>query len=201
MRQIIVLICVAVIATNGICQTQESEQMELPYYQIPEYPESFTATTVTARMVDGLGFRYYWATEGLRPEDLEYKPSETGRTCLETLDHIYGLTTTLLNAVKKQPNDRATPRPKLEYPELREATLMNIKMASDILKDSAEGEMEDMDLVFKRGTSSSEFPFWNMLNGPLADAIWHTGQIVVLRRASGNPFDSRASVFQGKLRE
>ena len=42
-------------------------------------------------MIDGLGFRYYWATHGLRPEDLNYKPSETNRTIEETIDHIYNL--------------------------------------------------------------------------------------------------------------
>lgn len=201
MKQVFVLTCLISVVAFGTGHTQTSDNMKLPYYEIPDYPESYSATTVTARLVDGLGFRYYWATEGLRPEDLAYKPSETGRTCLETLDHIYGLTTTLLNAVKKQPNDRSVPRPELDYAEMREATLMNIKMASDILRESDDSEMEDMDLVFKRGTTSSEFPFWNMLNGPLADAMWHTGQIVVLRRASGNPFNSRVSVFQGRLRQ
>ena len=36
------------------------------YYQIPEYPEKYTSENVTARMVDGLGFRYYWATPHFR---------------------------------------------------------------------------------------------------------------------------------------
>jgi hypothetical protein len=43
------------------------------------------------------------------------------------------------------------------------------------------------------------FPFWNAINGPLSDAIWHTGQIASNRRASGNPFNSKAQVFLGKL--
>ena len=61
------------------------------YYEIPEYPEVYTANTTSARMVDGLGFRYYWATEGLRAEDLQHKASESGRTSFETITHIYGL--------------------------------------------------------------------------------------------------------------
>lgn len=45
---------------------QNAEQ--LPYYEIPEPAESYTTGGVLSRMMDGLGFRYYWATEGLRPE-------------------------------------------------------------------------------------------------------------------------------------
>ena len=42
------------------------------------------------------------------------------------------------------------------------------------------------------------FPFWNHLNGPIADALWHSGQIVSNRRASGNPLNSKVNVFIGK---
>ncbi|MEZ4850056.1 MAG: hypothetical protein R3B93_15850 [Bacteroidia bacterium] len=55
-------------------------------------------------MIDGLGFRYYWATEGLRQEDLNYAPSEGARTTLETMQHIYGLSSMVLNATLSQPN-------------------------------------------------------------------------------------------------
>jgi len=38
---------------------------ELPYREISTPTESYSVGAVAARMVDGLGFRYYWATEGL----------------------------------------------------------------------------------------------------------------------------------------
>ena len=66
-------------------------QSDLPLREIPEAPKEYTSEAVAARLIEGLGFRYYWATEGLRPEDLVYKPSDEARTCDETLDHIYGL--------------------------------------------------------------------------------------------------------------
>ena len=71
------------------------------YYQIPDTPVVYTAATVAARMVDGLGFRYFWATEGLTETDLNYKPGDSTRTSFETLEHINGLVTVLLNAVNK----------------------------------------------------------------------------------------------------
>ncbi len=48
----------------------QDTQSELPYREIPDPPENYTPGTVVSRLVDGLGFRYYWATEGLREEDL-----------------------------------------------------------------------------------------------------------------------------------
>ena len=70
--------------------TMAQDNEKLPYYELPEYSETYTAGTVAARMIDGLGFRYYWATEGLRDEDLDFKPSEDARTTKETIDHIVG---------------------------------------------------------------------------------------------------------------
>lgn len=177
------------------------ENAELPYQTIPDYPDEFNACTVVARMVDGLGFRYYWATEGLRDEDLQFKPGDEARTSAETLEHIHGLCSVVLNSVKKVPNIRPSEQLEMTFDERRKATLYFLKEASDILKSSNPKEMEEFNIVFQRGETSSEFPFWNQLNGPLADAIWHVGQVVLMRRSSGNPFNSKVSVFSGKVRE
>ena len=163
---------------------------KLPYYEIPEHSENYTAGTVASRMVDGLGFRYYWATDGLRAEDLEYKASESGRTSEETIDHIFGLSNFIISAItgeERKKIDYST----LNFKEKRRLTLMNIKKASDILRASEDISKFDND----------RFPFWNLINGPIADALWHCGQVVMLRRASGNPFNSKVSVFNGKLRD
>lgn len=193
------LLFLSLFLMNTNTMAQENTESDIPYHEIPDYPETFTAETAVARMVDGLGYRYYWATESLRPEDLAYKPSEDSRPVEETLDHVLGLTNTLLNAVKKQPNIRGD-RPEMTFEEKRKKTLENIKMASDILRSSEAGSLDEMKIIFQRGDQSSEYPFWNMLNGPLADAIYHTGQIVSHRRASGNPLNPKVSVFRGKNR-
>ena len=172
----------------------------LPYYEIPEAPTTYSAGTVAARMVDGLGFRYYWATEGLRAEDLLFCPNEDARTTQETLEHILGLSTTILNTARHRPNVRRD-RPEMSFEEMRKKTLENIKMTSDILRSSTDKDMEQHQIVFQRGDTSKEYPFWNLINGPIADAIWHTGQIVSFRRSSGNPFPSNVSVFSGKVRK
>ena len=173
---------------------------QLPYYQIPDAPDEYTAETVAARMIDGLGFRYYWATEGLRPEDLAFKPNDEARTTMQTLEHILGLSRTIVNAAKQQVNTRRDAE-ELSFDEIRRRTLENLKMASDILRSGDSPGLEEMPVVFDRGDSKSEYPYWNMINGPIADAIWHSGQVVSFRRSSGNPFNSKVSVFSGRLRE
>ena len=178
----------------------QNEMAELPYYQIPDYPEKYTNVNVAARMIDGLGFRYYWATEGLQEEDLNYKPSEDARTTRQTIEHIYGLSRTIVNASKKQANEGRL-NYDISFEEMRKNTLNNIKTASDILKNSKRKDLKKMKVIFKRKDQTNEFPYWNMINGPIADAIWHCGQVVSFRRASGNPFNSKVSVLRGKVRE
>jgi hypothetical protein len=172
-------------------------QEKLPYYEIPEVPEEFTAGTVVSRMIDGLGFRYYWATEGLRPVDLSFKPSEEARTSLETIEHIHRLTNVILNSVTKQTNTNEK-LPKMSFPELREKTLIKLQKASAVLRNSA--DISEFKIIYERGGRNSEFPFWNQINGPISDALWHVGQVVSFRRSSGNPYNSKASVFSGKVR-
>ncbi|UXX80180.1 hypothetical protein N7E81_03575 [Reichenbachiella carrageenanivorans] len=172
------------------------------YFEIPAYPSSYTAGTVAARMVDALGFRYYWGTEGLTAEDLAYQPSLEARTSAETIDHIYELSKVLVNATKQLPNDFTKSEGEvLAFEEKRTQTLKNIQEASEILRESTNDDLELYKIVFISDNGRTEYPFWNQLNGPLADAIWHVGQVVSFRRATGHPFNSNVSVLRGKLKE
>jgi len=171
----------------------EAQNIELPYAQIPEPAETYTAGTVVSRMLDGLGFRYYWATEGLRPEDLAFKPSEEARTAGQTLDHILGLSQVIVNSALGVPN--GVPQPEMTFEEKRKKTLLNIQKASQIF--IKETDLSKFKIVFKRGDQTTEFPFWNQINGPISDALWHVGQIVSFRRSSGNPFPKGVSVLRG----
>lgn len=185
-----------VVLTTQLSLSQDADK-NLPYYEIPEYPDSYNAGTTVARMIDGLGFRYYWATEGLRDEDLAFKPSEEGRTTEETVDHLYGLTKVILNAALKQPNIAADEEA-MSFADKRSKTLKMLKQAADIFREAT--DLTEYNLVFSGDNGTNEFPFWNMINGPIADALWHCGQVVTHRRTSGNPFNSKASVFTGKVR-
>lgn len=163
------------------------QENQLPYREIPDPSNVYTAGAVMARMVDGLGLRYYWATQGLRKEDLAYRPSESGRSSEETIDHILGLSNFILSVVSGSEKEKDAPA--LSFEDKRKQTLLNLKKASEILLHTEDLSQFD-----------TKFPFWNMINGPIEDAVWHCGQIVVLRRASGNPYSPQVSLFSGKLK-
>lgn len=166
------------------------------YYEIPDNPDEYSEGTVAARVVDGLGFRYYWATEGLRPADFAFKPSTDARTIGETIDHVVVLTQILLEAVNERPF-AGIDMEGMSFEEKRSLTLENIRKSSEKLKVATATDLEKYDMIFSSG---SEYPFWNLLNGPIADAINHVGQIISIRRTNGNPYNQNISVLQGKVK-
>lgn len=168
----------------------------LPFYEIPEYPESFSAPNVLARTIDGLGYRYHWATQGLTDNDLAYKPSDDGRSADETLDHLHGLALFINNSITGNPNIRPRPAAPESWADRRKETLDNLKQASDLLKKM--DNIDKLKIEFQRGEKTSEVSLWHLFNGPLADALYHVGQIVVFRRAAGNPMHPGVNVFMGK---
>ena len=176
----------------------QNTDVSLPYAEIPEYPTEYTDANVAARMIDGLGFRFYWASEDLRDEDLNYRPTDESRSTSETIDHVLGLSHVILNASLKRANGQIN-EAELTFEEKRRQILFNLKKASDILKST--NNLEQHTILFERNGNTSEFPFWNNINGPIADALWHAGQIVMLRRMSGNPITPKVNVFLGKLND
>ena len=178
-----------------------AQEMELPYKEIPDYPSTYTSGNIVSRMIDGLGYRYYWATEGLTEKDLTSRPSEDGRSVFETMEHIYVMSNNILLAPDAEPYERPVDPQKFSYEELRSLTLSNLKTASEKVLGKTSDEMEDFKVIFKQGDRTSEFPYWNMINGMLSDCIYHTGQIVLMRRAGGNPQNPNVNVFMGKTKE
>lgn len=172
---------------------ESPSEAELPYAEVPEYSEEFTAGTMAARMIDALGFRFYWSTDCLTETDLVYKANDDGKTTLETISHIFDLSKVIVNATLKQSNIKV--EADLSYSELRAKTLENLKRAADILRES--DDISQFKIIF----GDSETPLWNLVNGPIADSIWHCGQLSIYRRSSGNPMNPKVNFFTGKIRE
>lgn len=170
----------------------------MPYFELPKYSETYTAGTVTGRFIDGLGFRYYWATEGLTFTDLDYKFNKDGYSTLETMNHILDLSNMVLNAILKIPHIKEAFKKALTYEELREQTLTNLKKASDIIKLAE--DLDQFNIIFKNSEGERTVPFWNIINGPIEDAVWHCGQIASFRRASGNPINPNVKHFTGTVK-
>ena len=196
--KLIVTVCYFFIMTT--CFAQKDHTMTLPYKTIPDAPSIYTPGTVVARMIDGLGFRYYWATEALKQSDLTYQPSKDTRTIGAIIDHLYGLSQVIYNAAAKEVNNRATvPNETLSFEEKRKRTLDNFKKASIILSEAT--NLQEHPTIFSSQNETTSYPFWNQINGPIEDAVWHAGQLVILRRAAGNPIPKGVNVFLGTRTE
>ena len=145
-------------------------------------------------MIEGLGYRYYWATESLNQNDLSYKSSEDARTTLQIIEHIYSLSMMISSSFENKEYQFLSVED--DYNTLREKTLMNLNYIHQKLQ--SETDFSKLSIRFERGGTKMEFPFWNQINGPISDAIWHCGQVVMNRRASGNPLRKGVNVFIGK---
>ena len=185
------------ILTNTILMAQEQP----PLKKIPDAPENANAGNVIARMIQGLGYRYYWASKDLRTEDLSYRPSKEASSSFETLEHIYGLAEAIRNTATSSPSIRPVNNPPKDYILLRKKTLEYLEQSSALFLNKTAEEVEQMQVIFQRGTEQFSFPIWNLINGPISDALYHTGQVVSFRRTSGNPIQKGVNVFIGKTKE
>ena len=174
--------------------TQTSHGDDLPFSEIGDYPTEFSQSNIVSRMIEGLGYRYYWATKSLNDNDLNYKPSDDSRTTFEVIKHIHELTIMISSSFENKTVD--FPSEQYDYKSLREKTLLNLKYIHEELKSSP--DFSKLSISFQRGDSIMSFPFWNQINGPISDALWHCGQVVMNRRASGNPLQKGVNVFIGK---
>jgi hypothetical protein len=180
---------------------QENNHNKLPFNQIGDYPENYSPVSILFRLIQGVGFRYYWATDKLTSVDLYFKPDLSAKSTFQTLEHLYNLSETVKNTVYDKPNYRPYENKTMTYLDLREKTLFNLKEANDYLIGKDDCFIKNMKIIFERNGDKTFFPFWNLLNGPISDMIYHTGQIVSFRRTTGNPIQSGVNVFTGKTLE
>ena len=171
------------------------------FKNISEYPTEINNGNIISRMINGLGYRYYWATEKLKENDLRYRPSKDAYSTKETMVHIFTLSKTVYNTTLSKMNKRPDIDIPVDYESIRNETLQFLEKASKNFSNLNSEELNQMKIKFNRGGTIKSFPIWNLLNGPIADAIYHTGQIVTFRRTTGNPIDSSVNVFMGSYRQ
>ena len=175
-----------------------AQEQSLPFAEIPPAPNHYDPAALIARTVEGLGFRYYWASLDLRKEDLAYRPSEKGKSTLETIEHLYSLSETIFKISQNEPNIRPPQGMPKDYISLRKETLLYLQKAAQTFRNMPTETMASLEVIFEIEGKKSSYPLWHLLNGPLADALYHTGQVVSFRRSSGNPIASGVNVFLGK---
>ena len=171
------------------------------FKDISKYPTEINNGNIISRMINGLGYRYYWATEKLKENDLRFRPSKDAYSTKETIVHIFTLSKTVYNTTLSKINERPDIDIPSDYENIRNETLQFLEKASKNFSNLNSEELNQMKIKFNRGGTIKSFPIWNLLNGPIADAIYHTGQIVSFRRTTGNPIDSSVNVFMGSYRQ
>ena len=117
----ILIIFILFVSTTHM-ETQEKNY----FYQIKEFEENYSQNAILSRFLHSVGFRYFWATEGLNDKDLKYRPSDSGINSRETLEHIYGLSIMINNGLSNKPIVRSKSYPDLSFENLREKTLENL---------------------------------------------------------------------------
>ena len=164
---------------------------DLPYRVLPDAPAAVASGAVLGRLVDGIGFRYHWATEGLEDGDLAFRPASDSMSLGELLVHIHALLRWVAGAAGV-PTAPFTQR--LAGMAIRENTLRLAEVLSARFKAMPDAELARCLIRPSRGEA---LPFWNMVNGPLADSLTHIGQVNGWRRMAGKPVP-KADVFRGR---
>ena len=148
--------------------------MQSRYHTIPAAPDEMTAATVICRLLAGMGFRLYWATDELTAEVYAFQPGEEARTIGETVEHIWDLLHWLYSALdpagKAKPNNPAA---------LRDGALDLIALLEDRFSTIDKHALATIHIL--------NDPFWPIINGPLSDVLTHIGQIATVRRLAGSP--------------
>ncbi|MEQ9148653.1 MAG: hypothetical protein RLP13_10285 [Cytophagales bacterium] len=154
------LVFIFIISASIGIRAQTMSENDLNFFkEIPEYEGQYNSGKISARMIDGLGFRFYWATEDLSAKDMTYRPSEEIRSIGETIQHIYEMSYSLMNVV----NLKAQIDPGLTMPDMqRKQTLLNLKLIRDKLISSSDKDFEAYNRIRSNGNT---IPFWKYING------------------------------------
>jgi hypothetical protein len=159
--------------------------MDDPFQTIEAYPERRDAVGVVLRLIDGLGYRFYWATAGLAADDYAFSPGAGCQSIGGLIGHVWGLINWIhMNVVGGEAAGRS--------PDPAEQRLQVLNLLSAV-----RDRIEVFDEVALFALRIDDRPFWHMVNGPFSDALTHVGQIASFRRLHGNPVP-RHNVFLGQ---
>jgi len=140
----------------------------------PPEPAEVSASNAIARLIDGLGYRLYWALCGLTEEECQYTICDGAPSIRDILRHILGLVNWVHRHVY---GEQMTRKPSIIDQGI-DTLLALEKLRQTFL------EMTDAELA---GYKLRNMSFWNYINMPLSDALHHVGQVSILRRGAGNP--------------
>ena len=163
------------------------------FRSLPPGPEAVTGSAVLVRLVEGIGFRFAWASEGLRESDLSWRPTPETMSIAELAGHVLELVAWVAFSAGAIPVGPQKPESAPPFPEVRQRVLEVLALLRARLALMRDEEIS----TIRIGSRAGPVPWPHIVNGPLADSLTHIGQINVLRRANGNPVP-KANVFLGR---
>lgn len=169
--------------------------MNTPSYfnAIGKPPETITPNTILIRMIDGLGFRFRAATEELTENDMHFRPSSDSFSIFELLQHIYDLAF----ITQKTFGGKASYKKEQlhNFHLLRNEIMTLYQFAKEAITPLSISALSECSVQPK--SLPNPYPFWYVINGHIADALTHVGQLVSWRRINGNP-QPKTNVFLGE---
>ena len=173
----------------------------LQFAEITSYPTHYNIGSIIARMLDGAGFRYYWATEGLTAEQLMQEPGNGSRSLYQIMDHIYNMVDFLGNSLEGTTTNFPEQANGLPFEELRQKTLARIEAVKMACTKMDEQTLEQQKIQLTVNGHAMQFDNWHLFNGPLPDIYHHIGQLMLVRRILGNPIPAGVEPFMCKRME
>lgn len=164
---------------------------ELPYFNLPDQPETLSGTNGISRFVDALGFRFRWATEDFTQKEIDFRADPSSMTMMEVITHIHDMMVWVNKSFGGENMEGQKP---VGFEDTRTATLLTISKISNLLKAAKD---EDFHKLKVSSRIPADPDYWFFLNGPIADALTHVGQITTWRRISGNPQPKGVNLFLG----
>lgn len=158
------------------------------YSKLPDAPGDAGGASVLNHVLDSLGFRFYWATEGLGDADLGFSPGEGAMTLGRQMAHVKRLLQ--WTDVALQSRSEMVDEVETDFASMRDGVFEAL--------DGLKARVADMGEEGLLGVEVFGFPFWNLVAGPVTDCIAHVGQINVYRRLLGKPAP-RINYFAGKV--
>lgn len=167
----------------------------LQFAEISSYPSQYNMATIVSRMLDGAGFRYYWATEGLTQEQLMEEPGNGSRSLYQIMNHIYNMVDFVGNSLEGKTTSFPEKEHGLPFEELRQQTLARIESAKVACVNMDEATLEQQKIDLTVNGKPMQVDTWHLFNGPLPDMYHHIGQLMLLRRIQGNPLPNGVNPF------
>jgi len=144
-------------------------------------------------MLDGLGFRFYWATEVC-----VQKIWRSNQVKKPNFKRNYGthLSMSTMNRKRNPWNCACEPDLTVHLELRRRRWKISKPRVANYARVRPDVKRYPASLSEAKRLRSGVL---ELVSGPIEDCVWHVGQIVLFRRSSGNPLSEKVNFFTGTV--